>query len=384
LVKFKFDEDGERLLPALRERTGLLQGPGAWCFVHKTIGEFLVAELICDGTTRLPDKRRLDRKELWTHRHKDEWTTVLFFWGGKTSPRELEEFLGDLLKEATGEATLLALSLLHDQGDRLTHDAQRSLAALLSAKPLPSPGKRDRGVVPCATPVAPESMYKHEYGARVLELPGLSRINSAQAFKDLFVRGLLTPADLLNTQGEMRVQLTTAALSALGVEGTKLTMEVRKYLGHLPPRDLALYCMYHCFVDEFVWGRGDLRRHRNALAEWLKAFPDGRAWVSLVLVGALCERFLPPDRRTTARTQVGSLLWEWRDEPVDNDWLRESDNCRGWTMGTIDVLKETRQSLESSDPDAWGITAEQHIDLLAWCDRKLARRAELKAAANKN
>jgi NACHT domain-containing protein len=229
LAKFKFDEDGERLLPALRERTGLLQGPGAWSFMHKTIGEFLVAELICDGTTRLPDKRRLDRKELWTHR---EWTTVLFFWGGKTSPRELEEFLGDLLKEATGEATLLALSLLHDQGDRLTHDAQRSLAALLSAKPLPSPGKRDRGFVPCFTPVAPESMYKQEYGALVLELPGLSEISSNQAFKGLFVRGLLTPADLLNTQGEMRVQLTTAALWALDVEGTKLTMEVRKYLGH--------------------------------------------------------------------------------------------------------------------------------------------------------
>jgi hypothetical protein len=139
--------------------------------------------------------------------------------------------------------------------------------------------------------------------------------------------------------------------------------------------------MYHCFVDAFMWGRGDLRRHRNALTEWLKAFPDGRAWVSLVLVGALCERFLPPGRRTTARTQVGSLLWEWRDEPVDNDWLRESDNCRGWTMETVDVLKETRQSLEGSDPNAWGITAEQHADLLVWCDQKVARRAELKAAA---
>ena len=383
LAKFKFDEDGERLLPALRERTGLLQGPGAWSFVHKTIGEFLVAELICDGTTRLPDKRRLDRKELWTHRHKDEWTTVLFFWAGKTSPRELEEFLGDLLDEAAGKATLLALSLLHDQGDRLTYDAQRSLAALLIAKPLLADEGPDAFVL-CVTPATPESAYHQDHRSVMFELPGLSNVDSYVAFEGLFVRGLLTPADLLNSQGEMRAQLTTAAVWAFGVEGTKLTIEVQKYLGHLPPRDLALYCMRHCLVDPILGGREDLQRHRNALAEWLRAFPDGRAWVSLVLVGALCEaersRFLA-SRRANARTQVGPLLWEWRDEPVDDDWLRESDNCRGWGIRDLDILKEARESLEQSDPDAWGITAEQHADLLAWYDHKVARRAELKAAA---
>ncbi|MDQ3583048.1 MAG: NACHT domain-containing protein [Pseudomonadota bacterium] len=381
LAKFKFDEDGERLLPALRERTGLLQGPGAWSFMHKTIGEFLVAELICDGTTRLPDKRRLDRKELWTHRHKDEWTTVLFFWGGKTSPRELEEFLVDLLNEAAGEATLLALSLLHDQGDRLTHDAQRSLAALLIAKPLPSHGPQS--FAHCVTPAAPESVYKHEYRSRNYELRGLSKVNSTQAFVGLFARGLLTPADLLNPQGEMRDQLTIAALWALGREATKLTIEIRKYLGHLPPRDLALYCMCYGLFSPIRAGRGDLQRHRNALAEWLKAFPEGRAWVSLVLVGALVEGELSlRSFASNARTQFGPLLWEWRDEPVDDDWLRESDTCRGWPgIRGVDVLKKARQSLEKNDPNAWGITAEQHADLLAWCDHKMARRAELKAAA---
>ena len=68
LRKFKFHDDVERLLAALCERTGLLQGPGTWSFMHKTIGEFLVADLICEGTTRLPDNRRLDRKEMWAHK----------------------------------------------------------------------------------------------------------------------------------------------------------------------------------------------------------------------------------------------------------------------------------------------------------------------------
>lgn len=301
--------------------------------------------------------------------------------GGETSPRELEEFLGDLLNEAAGEATLLALSLLHDQGDRLTHDAQRSLAALLIAKPLP----RGRGQLSvCFTPIAPVSVY-WEYRAVYFELRGLSKVDSTEAFAGLFVRGLLTPADLLNTQGEMRNQLSIAALLALGYEGTKLTMEVLKYLGHLPPGNLALYCIRICLIDPIWREHGDLQRHRNALAEWLKAFPDGRPWVSLVLVGALAElehMYLVP----RARKQVGTLLWERRKEPVDDDWLRESDNWMTWDESRnvdvfVDVLEKARQSLETNDPDAWGITAEQHGDLLAWCDHKVARRAELKAAA---
>ncbi len=126
LTKIKCKEDTVKLLAALCERTGLLQGPGAWSFMHKTIGEFLVAEMICDGTTRMPYNRRLDRNELWRYRHKDSWTSVLFFWAGKTSPRELEDFIVDLLADAArkdeSEMTFLAISLLYDQGDRLSEE----------------------------------------------------------------------------------------------------------------------------------------------------------------------------------------------------------------------------------------------------------------------
>ncbi|MEK6674456.1 MAG: NACHT domain-containing protein, partial [Planctomycetota bacterium] len=37
------------VLNHLRERSGLLIGPGTWSFVHKSVAEFLVASAICDG-----------------------------------------------------------------------------------------------------------------------------------------------------------------------------------------------------------------------------------------------------------------------------------------------------------------------------------------------
>lgn len=119
-----------------------------------------------------------------------------------------------------------------------------------------------------------------------------------------------------------------------------------------------------------------MQQLQGALAEWLRSFPEGRAWIPLLLVshaGAVPE----------SAGSIGPVLWEWREEPLAEDWLRESDDCRDPQDKAHDLIVDARASLVSLGAHPWGVTAEQHADLLAWCDRMMARRAELKAAEKK-
>ena len=346
--------------------------------MHKTIGEFLVAELICDGTTHLPDKRRLDRKELWEHRHEDQWTAVLFFWAGKTSPRELEEFLGDLLNEATEGATLLALSLLYDQGDRLTHETQRSLATRLISKPFQVAGGLE--IYSCETPLVPDFMFKR-FWTHIVPLRGLSEAASSQAFVNFFRRGLLDPNVIQQSHGLFRDHLTVAALLALRGESSKVTLDVRHCLGHLPSRDVALFCFSNKF-RRVMRGWGTTERCCTDLAEWLEAFPEGRPWVSLLLLGLVTQGKHEARRRggwngsesyPRGNKLIGPLLWERRNEPVDENWLRGSDDCAGVPgIQHADILNESRKCVSEGcarrmGPD--GRAALGPIDLVRSLDR---------------
>lgn len=103
------------VLDYLRERTGLLVGPGTWSFVHKNVGEFLVAAAIRDGDHKTGDDQKLDRLRLFADRHNDRWNNVLFFWAGLTAPGDLQSFIEQILTKSEPEDSVLALSVICDQ-----------------------------------------------------------------------------------------------------------------------------------------------------------------------------------------------------------------------------------------------------------------------------
>ncbi|WP_374088262.1 NACHT domain-containing NTPase [Methylomicrobium lacus] len=105
----------EVVLDHLRERTGLLVGPGTWSFVHKSVGEFLVAAAIRDGDQIDGDGQRVDRLRLFRERHHDRWNTVLFFWAGLTAPGDLQSYIEQVIDEPEVEDFVLAISLIYDQ-----------------------------------------------------------------------------------------------------------------------------------------------------------------------------------------------------------------------------------------------------------------------------
>jgi hypothetical protein len=102
------------VLDHLRERTGLLVGPGIWSFIHKSVSEFLVAVAIEDGD-EVDGGQKLDRLRLFKERHDDRWNTVLFFWAGLTTPGNLQSFIEQVAAEESDEDSMLALGLMVDQ-----------------------------------------------------------------------------------------------------------------------------------------------------------------------------------------------------------------------------------------------------------------------------
>jgi hypothetical protein len=103
------------ILNYLKERTGLLVGPGTWSFIHKNVGEFFVASAIYDGNLYDFKYNRLDRMHLYNERNNDRWTVVLFFWAGLIAPGEFQEALDKIINNNNDDDFVLSLSLLYDQ-----------------------------------------------------------------------------------------------------------------------------------------------------------------------------------------------------------------------------------------------------------------------------
>ena len=132
---------GDAVLAALRERSGLIVGPGIYGFAHKSVAEYLVAEAVLQGDNRDPSGRRIDRFWLFEHRDDDRWNTVTFLWAGLAPMADVESFI-----EACMDAHSWALGygVLADQYERIPRQTRRRLLLrALSREWSPSVVRRD-------------------------------------------------------------------------------------------------------------------------------------------------------------------------------------------------------------------------------------------------
>lgn len=129
---------GADVLAVLRERTGLLIGPGSYSFVHKSVSEFLVAQAVFQGDQQDEMGEHIDRMRLFKDRNDDRWNTVLFFWAGLTTLADLRDFIDRSLEVLGPGDWELAWGLLYDQLERLpTEWARRAVIRLLENPPPP-------------------------------------------------------------------------------------------------------------------------------------------------------------------------------------------------------------------------------------------------------
>lgn len=161
----------------LRERSGLIVGPGEYSFIHKSVGEFLVAESIHQGDLKTSDGGRLDRLCLYSNRHDDRWNTVLFLWAGIAPLVDLENFLDTCLNDKPrGRDFALVLGVVGDQFVRIPLDVKRRiLSAFLNASiDTPDMGSSGRifpmGAMPVAWGAPPVTYSPNLRGIRQLHL----------------------------------------------------------------------------------------------------------------------------------------------------------------------------------------------------------------------
>lgn len=124
LQKLSIALSEEDVLAGLRERSGLIIGPGIYSFVHKSVLEYLVAESVLQGDQRDESGRRIDRFCLFEHRDDDRWNTVTFLWAGLASVAEVESFIDECIND---EKLDLAYGVLYDQYDRFSAEIRHQL-----------------------------------------------------------------------------------------------------------------------------------------------------------------------------------------------------------------------------------------------------------------
>jgi hypothetical protein len=174
--------------------------------------------------------------------------------------------------------------------------------------------------------------------------------------------------------------LAVSTLWSLTVPGSKTSLDLRNCVEWLSEQDKALFSYY--FVATAICTAQDSDLAELELEKWFNVFPSGRRWVPMLLVGTVA--FIKADtfnvKEESAKKRIGYLLWQWRNEPIDEKWLRESDTCRAFDKEDhLDLLKHARQSIENEVPATLGLSTEQHEDFLVWCDRMISQRAELKS-----
>ena len=188
------------VLEHLRERSGLLIGPGQYSFAHKTIGEYLVAEACMDGIQRDMSRRRFDRKLIEKNSSTDRWNTVLFLWAGLAPIKDVQEFVEEMISQ---ENYRLASGILLDRRKSLDNSWMRRvlLKDLIGINSTFSPKQDPRRYTVIPVRNSHDHISDYELGQSglgqyhfIYELKGLGRglVSLRKMLSEMYILGVFT------------------------------------------------------------------------------------------------------------------------------------------------------------------------------------------------
>ena len=177
----------DTVLENLRERSGLLIGPGQYSFAHKSIGEFLVAYVCHNGIARDASGQRYDRLLLTRKSSEDRWLMVVYLWAGLAPATDVQLLLDDLI--STDDLGLVD-GLLQECGESLDPERRaeicwKSFSRLndiqLSGKDIPTwRNETSYYEVPIATP----STSSRSWHAPMLRSPAIDYFGGSSKYFD--------------------------------------------------------------------------------------------------------------------------------------------------------------------------------------------------------
>jgi len=173
----------DTVLENLRERSGLLIGPGQYSFAHKSIGEFLVACACHNGIARDANEQRYDRMLLTRKSGEDRWLMVVFLWAGLAPATDVQLLLEDLIR---GGELGLADGLLKEFGERLDPERRteicwkhfRRLNDIQLLKKMPRKGFLETSFI--KIPIAEASTNLSEFPSPRLRSPTANELFSTE------------------------------------------------------------------------------------------------------------------------------------------------------------------------------------------------------------
>ncbi len=184
----------DTVLENLRERSGLLIGPGQYSFAHKSIGEFLVACACHNGIARDANEQRYDRMLLTRKSSEDRWLMVVFLWAGLAPTTDVQLLLEELIN---ADDLGLADGLLQECGEHLDRERRAEICwkLLIRLNEIQLSGKsvlkgiRSYYEVPIASP---STSSKRRWPMPVLRSPAGSYFGGGSEYFD---RSWINPQD---------------------------------------------------------------------------------------------------------------------------------------------------------------------------------------------
>jgi len=200
LLKMSIKEDAAIVLDSLRERSGLIIGPGVYNFAHKSIAEYLVAETILQGDQRDSLGYRIDRFLLFEHRDDDRWNTVTFLWAGLAPIADVESFIEESIEANNIE---LAAGLLLDQFERIPTEIARKLLLKILKNELTFNLGGSHWMV--SAPTLKRNEYMFNLQVPEFDLRGLTpRSNFSSLIGFAIYKGVLVWDDIYTVSGDLR------------------------------------------------------------------------------------------------------------------------------------------------------------------------------------
>ena len=263
------------VLAVLRERSGLIIGPGVYSFAHKTIAEFLVAETVLQGDQHDDSGNRIDRFHLFGYRNEDRWNMVLFFWAGLAAFIDVESFINECIKERNWR---VAYGLLLDQYERFTESRRKELLSHLKTIKDDDPGwniiRWGHGDLTVAVPE--------------IEINGFGDTYTHVWLSNLIADGTIRWSDFSSTTGKMHYLMWM--LFALETNNTRQWIDVIQ--SPCPECDQPIACSKLIALWALTsW----LDNFKEIYENFIKAFPDLSEYVLLGLMSQIVDHCIYDD-----------------------------------------------------------------------------------------